>query len=722
MKSLPDLPPRVLVSLGGILAVALLCAVLWPVAAASLLLAAAGITAAGGCAVAVEARRSRLGRASPGAVSGGTVVAAIVGVAAASAAVVFASPGLFVKDAGELASSALVLGVPHPTGFPMFCLLGRAFGYLPAGDAFFRMNLLSAVSLGGIAAAAWAVAREAASSRDGVGTATSSWAALVAPAALLASPTTWLHGGTTEVYALSAAGMTASIGCALVGARRGDARWLVLGALGVGLGAGGHVTWPVEAGFVLAVAGIALAARRPAAWRALPAAAVALVAGALIVLYLPVAASRDPLLNWGDPSSAAGVWEHLTGARIRRSFAGQIGDVPLARVEANLRLAIGTLAEGTLALWPLALVGLGWTARKDVATATALLGALLGDLVFAVRINPMGISDLQVLVPSTVVLGILSAAGVEALAAAARRARRGTWAPLAVGGGLALALLQGVLAPSTRDMSVVVAPREMASSFLEGLAPGATVLTTSDDLSATLAGTQAVDGARPDVLVLVRQHLSDTPYVTRVLKARGGRPGEEGLWSALRSAPFEAAGEGLSHTLVRAVDLALRRGPVWIEPGDGAVDAAVRARLVPGFPACAVAASGPAEAIAAALDAARIATAHAGDADRWTRAFLASQVRGLATLAALRDGDGPAREMLALALRLDPRDPRSMNNLGALLADDGLPDAALPWLRQAVDEDPSYTRAWRTLARVAAAAGRPDEAARAAAQAEALGP
>jgi hypothetical protein len=737
MKPLPDLPFRVLASLAGILVILLSGIALWPQAGLLLLLAVAGMTAAGGCAVAVEARRRRMDRpesaSAPPARSGGsghgpqtgvsgTVATAVfVGVAVACLAALLAAPGLYVKDAGELASAALVLGVPHPTGFPAFCLLGRAFGTLPAGDAFFRMNLLSAVSLGALAAAAWAVARDVAGAPAGSGSRTLPWAALVAPAALLASPTTWLHGTTTEVYALSAAGMTAAIGCALAGVRRADARWLVLGGFLVGLGAGGHVTWPVEAGFVLAVAAVALTARRPAAWRVLPTALAAMVVGALVVLYLPIAASREPLLNWGDPSTAAGVWEHLTGARIRRSFAGQIGDVSLVRMEANLRMALGTLAEGTLALWPLALAGLVRTARRAPAAAVALLGVLVGDVVFAVRVNPMGINDLQVLVPSTVVLAILSATGVEALAAGARRVQRPSWAPLAVVAGWALVVLQGVMAPADRDKTRVQ-PREIAATFLEGLPPGATVLTSSDDLSATLLGVQAVDGVRPDVLSLVRQHLSDTPYVTRHLKAHGGRPGEEGLWEALRTMPFEAGGEAPAQALNRAVDLAVLRGPVYIETGDGAVDGAVRDRLVPGFPACALGTIGPAAGVSAALDAAAAAGSQAGGADRWTRAFLAAQVRGLSTLAALRGGEGPAREMLAAALRLDPRDPRAMNNLGALLADDGLPAAALPWLQRAVDEDPSYVRAWQTLSRVAAAAGRPEEAARASARAAALGP
>ena len=445
MKPFTDLPIRVLASLAGILALAVLAGLLWPRMAVLAAVLAVLVTVAGGLAVAIEARFRRMGLEPDTAASRRTTAAIGVAVGAGGLAIALAAPGLYVKDAGELASSALVLGVPHPTGFPAFCMAGRAFGFLPFGDAFFRMNLLSAVSLGVAGMAAWLLAQELAAGagdragaggKDPAGT-TARFAALAAPATLLASPTTWLHGTTTEVYALSAAGMTASIACALAGMRRRDARWLAAGAFLAGLGAGGHVTWPVMAGWVLAISTIVRVVQRPAAWPLLPVAAVASLAGGLAVLYLPVAAARDPVMNWGDPSGLGGVLDHLTGARIRRSFEGRIGTVSMAMWGANLRLAVGTLAEGTLAMWPLAAVGLAGLAVRDPVTSVALAGVLLGDLAFATRVNPMGIRDLQVLVPTTVMLGVLAGVGIEVLARLARHRGHARWGPLVVAAGLA---------------------------------------------------------------------------------------------------------------------------------------------------------------------------------------------------------------------------------------------------------------------------------------------
>ena len=37
------------------------------------------------------------------------------------------------------------LGIAHPTGYPLFILIGKVFSLLPLGSMAFRVNLLSAI-------------------------------------------------------------------------------------------------------------------------------------------------------------------------------------------------------------------------------------------------------------------------------------------------------------------------------------------------------------------------------------------------------------------------------------------------------------------------------------------------------------------------------------------------------------------------------------------------
>jgi len=55
------------------------------------------------------------------------------------------APSVTFIDSGELAAVASRLGVAHPTGYPLFTILGKLFTFLPVGDEIYRLNLMSAV-------------------------------------------------------------------------------------------------------------------------------------------------------------------------------------------------------------------------------------------------------------------------------------------------------------------------------------------------------------------------------------------------------------------------------------------------------------------------------------------------------------------------------------------------------------------------------------------------
>jgi hypothetical protein len=47
-------------------------------------------------------------------------------------------------DGGDLITAAYTLGIPHPTGYPLYVLLARLFTFLPWGGIAYRVNLMSA--------------------------------------------------------------------------------------------------------------------------------------------------------------------------------------------------------------------------------------------------------------------------------------------------------------------------------------------------------------------------------------------------------------------------------------------------------------------------------------------------------------------------------------------------------------------------------------------------
>src|SRR5436853_2776031 len=97
-------------------------------------------------------------------------------------------------------------------------------------------------------------------------------------------------------------------------------RWLYGAAFVFGLAMGVHhvsvaVTLPAFALLVLATEGFGFFAGK----RLLKAGLFAF-AGLAIYLYLPLAASTKPLLNWGDPRTLQKIWWHVTGRQYQTFF------------------------------------------------------------------------------------------------------------------------------------------------------------------------------------------------------------------------------------------------------------------------------------------------------------------------------------------------------------------------------------------------------------------
>jgi hypothetical protein len=53
------------------------------------------------------------------------------------------TPSICAGDSGELTSAVYLMGAAHPPGYPLYCLLGKLFTFLPFRNVAFRVNFLS---------------------------------------------------------------------------------------------------------------------------------------------------------------------------------------------------------------------------------------------------------------------------------------------------------------------------------------------------------------------------------------------------------------------------------------------------------------------------------------------------------------------------------------------------------------------------------------------------
>ncbi len=103
------------------------------------------------------------------------------------------------------------MAIAHPTGYPLYLLLGKLVGFVPWRDVAGRVNLLSAVAGAVAVALVFLVARQMTRRRG---------TALLAAGALAVSPVFWSQAVVAEVYTLNAAFVAGLLLAALCWARR----------------------------------------------------------------------------------------------------------------------------------------------------------------------------------------------------------------------------------------------------------------------------------------------------------------------------------------------------------------------------------------------------------------------------------------------------------------------------------------------------------------------
>jgi hypothetical protein len=220
------------------------------------------------------------------------------------------APSVMGGDSGELTTAALTGGVPHPPGYPLFCLLARLFNALPLGHSpAWRVNLLSATTTAGAAALLCATVqmwtRAAA-------------AGLLAAAVFGTNEIVWRHATSAEVFGLNACFVALAFLLWLAIERAADrrtARRLVFALLfACGLAMTNHHTF-VFVGAPLALRSLWVARHHLGARGVVLALVIGLV-GLLPYGYLCFASRSRAAVSWGDLSTLDGFLAHV----LRRNY------------------------------------------------------------------------------------------------------------------------------------------------------------------------------------------------------------------------------------------------------------------------------------------------------------------------------------------------------------------------------------------------------------------
>ena len=216
----------------------------------------------------------------------------------------------FGSDGGDFLAAILTRGIPHPTGYPTYILLGILFQHIPISTPVFR------AVLGSLFPAALA----AGMLTGWVGFITRTKSAVYLGAAILTgiawgvAPLLFSQAVIVEVHGLQSL-ITVLVLCWLTLNLQADPgshkNWILGLSFLVGLGLGNHVTIALFAPAALVT--MIYFVRHSGSWKLGLAQIFLVIAGALIYVYLPLRAQAYPPINWGNPQTWSGfIWE-VTG-------------------------------------------------------------------------------------------------------------------------------------------------------------------------------------------------------------------------------------------------------------------------------------------------------------------------------------------------------------------------------------------------------------------------
>ncbi len=215
-------------------------------------------------------------------------------------------------DSGELAVVCKTLGIAHPTGYPLYTLLGRLFTLLPIRDIIFRVNLFSLLLVCLANLFLFFIVLKLLENESDV----TIWAAFLASLVFSFTPTLWSQATSNEVYGLNVFCYNLIICLLLIWREKlqkgGGSKILYLLIFVYGLCFGNHMMIVL---LLPAVLFILLCYKKKSLFdpERLLFYIIFFILGLSLYVYLPIRSAQNPLLNWDSPENWLAFKRHVSG-------------------------------------------------------------------------------------------------------------------------------------------------------------------------------------------------------------------------------------------------------------------------------------------------------------------------------------------------------------------------------------------------------------------------
>lgn len=201
---------------------------------------------------------------------------------------------IYSGDIGDLVTAAFVFGVPHPPGYPLLTMLGAAFSHLP-----FPITPVTKVALVSVFSSMLALLLFF---KFSLRETKSFFIAILSASVLAFSYIFWFFSEIPEVFALNNLFTVALFYFAIQFYEKRNNKFLYISSFLVGLSlTNQHQIILIFPSIILLL--LPSLKKFIKDWSILFKSASLFILGLLPYLYVPLAASRDPVVNWNNPSN-----------------------------------------------------------------------------------------------------------------------------------------------------------------------------------------------------------------------------------------------------------------------------------------------------------------------------------------------------------------------------------------------------------------------------------
>ncbi len=255
------------------------------------------------------------------------------------------SPTISWIDSGELSVVCYTLGIAHPTGYPLYTLIGRVFSLIPIGTVVLRFNLLSSLFISFSSLILFFLFLNIFELLfSEVKRNLRYFLSLISALIFSFTPTLWSQATSNEVYALNFILTSLLLYLLVLQIKHKAADKLntkeklsYLFFFLYGLSFGNHLSiLLLLPGFLFLL--FVIYQRALLQSKRILLYLLFFLVGISIYIYLPIRSSSGPILNWGAPSSLSNFLRHVTGWQYRVWMFSESSQALWKNLENYLRL------------------------------------------------------------------------------------------------------------------------------------------------------------------------------------------------------------------------------------------------------------------------------------------------------------------------------------------------------------------------------------------------